>query len=225
MKKWLYIIALIILLFLIFATDFYFKKPYLNNFKYIFSLSSIVQENKDLKLQIEDLKNEADANQNNYSLKASSNSIIAKIFSVYPFNQKNRIYANVGSNDGTFLGQAVTVSKTIFLGQVSNVKKDQSEIVTSYDPKFTLPVKIGKEEIQGLLQGGVNPRITLIDKTKNISSSDKIIASSKDIPFGLFVGTISKVYEDETKSFLEADIVLPYQISEIKNIYFIKSNK
>lgn len=225
MKKWLYITIPIILLFLIFGTGFYFKKPYLNSFKYIFSLSSIVEENKNLKFQVEDLKNEVSANQNYYSLKTSNGSIIAKIFSVYPFNQKNRIYANVGSDDGIFLGQAVTISKTVFLGQVSNVKKDQSEIITSYDPKFTLPVKIGKEEIQGLLQGGVNPRITLIDKTKNISSGDKIIASAKDVPFGLFIGTISKVYEDETKSFLEAEITLPYQISEIKNIYFIKSDK
>ncbi len=224
MKKSAVVLILVIVVFLIIATPFFFSKPYgfFNSVVKIFSLPSVLNEIENLKKENSDLKGELSAIQNSYSLPSDSKYVYAKIFSLYPFDVKNRIYINLGKNDGIALGDPVMFSKTILIGQISSIYDDSSEVITIFDPSYSLPVKIGKSGIDGLLTGGVSPQVGLIDKTKQVSVGDPIYSASKDLPYGLLIGSVKNVGEDSTGAFFKAQIDLSYALSDINNVYVVK---
>ncbi len=224
MKKSAVISVLAIIILLIIATPFFISKPYgfFNSVSKIFSLPSILNEVDNLKKENSDLKGQLSALQNSYSFPSDSKYAYAKIFSLYPFNIKNRIYINLGKNDGIALGDPVVFSKTTLIGQISAVYDNSSEVITIFDPSYSLPVKIGKNGIDGLLNGGVSPQVGLIDKTKQVSAGDSIYSASKDLPYGLAIGSVKSVGEDSTGAFFNAQIDLSYALSDINDVYVIK---
>src|SRR5690606_37566129 len=117
---------------------------------------------------------------------------------------KNRIYIGRGSNDNVKKGKAGLASKTVLVGIVQDVSSSRSEILTAFDTSFVLPVRIGDKEVDALLQGGISPRLTLIDRASAIASGDKIISASKDLPYGLEIGTVENVSQDASGAFFAA---------------------
>lgn len=225
MRKILIVIAYVIGVMLLVATPFFVSKPgkVIDASLQIFSLPSILDQLVSLKKENSELKGRIFSMESAYNLPADSRHLYGKVFSLYPFNTKNRIYIALGSGDGVRTGQPVMFSKTVLIGQIVSVSQDASEVVTVFDPNYSLPVKIGKKAIDGLLQGGVSPEIGLIDKTKQISAGDEIYSASKDIPYGLLLGTIKSVKEDSSAAFLRAQISLPYALSDVTEIYVIKN--
>ena len=170
----------------------------------------LIQEN-------EDLRNKLYAREHTITV-ASSGTMQAKVFSLYPFNTKNRLFIDKGLQDGLRVGSIALFSERVFAGQVQNVTKTTGEVATVFDGGLSVPVRIGSQEVNGLLQGGVNPQITLIDKAKKVQVGDVIITAAKDMPYGLNVGTIREVHEDSLGAFLEATIELPYTINDLRTI-------
>jgi rod shape-determining protein MreC len=225
MKKILIIIAFISVVFLILGTPFFISKPgrIIDTFTQIFSLSSIVNQSIQLKKENNDLKNQLFALQSQYSFPSDQRYEYARVFSLYPFNAKNRIYITAGTSQGVSVGEPVMFSKTVLVGQIVSVSSDSSEVITIYDSKFSLPVKIGKAGIDGLLAGGVSPIVGLIDKTKQVNIGDNIYSASKDLSYGLVIGSVKSVKEDSTGTFFNVQIELPYVLSDIIDVYVIKN--
>lgn len=224
MKKILIVAILVLVLILFVATPFFIAKPQrtLDAVSQIFSLPSILDEVVALKKENSELKGELSALKNSYPLPNDSGYAYARVFSLYPFNIKNRIYINLGQNDGITVGQPVMFSKTILLGQISAVYGNSSEVITVFDPAYSLPVKIGKKGIDGLFSGGITPEVGLIDKTKQILTGDEIYSASKDLPYGLLIGSVKSVNEDLTGAFLKAQILLPYALSDVIDVYVVR---
>ncbi len=225
MKKILIIFAFISVIFLILLTPFFISKPgrIIDTFSRIFSLPSIVDQSIQLKKENDDLKNQLFALKSQYSFPIDQRYESARVFSLYPFNTKNRIYITAGTSQGISIGEPVMFSKTVLIGQVVSVASDSSEVITIYDPRFSLPVKIGKTGIDGLLTGGVSPSVGLIDKTKQVNPGDNIYSASKDVPYGLVIGLVKSVKEDSTGTFFNAQIDLPYVLSDVADVYIIKN--
>lgn len=225
MKKILVIIAFISVIILILATPFFISKPgrIIDVFTQVFSLPSILDQLTQLKKENSNLKGELSALQSQYSFPADQRYEPARVFSLYPFNTKNRIYITAGTSQGVGVGQPVMFSKTVLVGQIVGVALDSSEVITVYDSRFSLPVKIGKSGIDGLLTGGVSPSVGLIDKTKQVNVGDDIYSASKDLPYGLIIGTVKSVREDSTGTFFNAQIDLPYVLSDVTDVYVIKN--
>jgi len=170
----LYVIILVLAAVLV-ATPFYFKKN-LSIGDYIsavWRIPQLLEENQSLRLQIEDKNNEILRFAQNdeegeiaaLATLARNDVISAKVYSLYPFNTKNRIYIGSGAEEGVTKGKAVLISDTVFVGIVEKVSENRSEIITLYDTSFALPVRVGMQETDALLQGGIAPRLTLIDKS------------------------------------------------------------
>jgi rod shape-determining protein MreC len=223
MKKILTVAIFVLVLILLVATSFFIAKPQrtLEAMVKIFSLPSILDEVVALKKENSELKGKLVSLQSSYPLPQDSQYAYARVFSLYPFNIKNRIYINLGKSGGVSTGQPVMFSKAVLLGQVSAVYADSSEAITVFDPTYSLPVKIGKNGIDGLFSGGVAPEVGLIDKTKQISAGDQIYSASKDLPYGLLIGVVKSVGEDSAGAFLKAQISLPYALSDVIDVYVI----
>lgn len=204
-----------------FATSFFVRKP---NFLLgdIQSLWSGVSHETQLELvrENQDLKNKLYAGTHDIAVR-EENLITAKVFSLYPFNTKNRIYANIGIAQGSMENAAVLFSPRVFFGLVAGTAQHTSEIKTVFDSSLEIPVRIGDREINGLLQGGLAPRITLIDKTKQVHSGDVIVTAAKDMPYGLTVGIIKETHEDSLGAFLESTITLPYSLSDVRTVLIV----
>jgi cell shape-determining protein MreC len=226
MKKILVIILSLFLVIVLGSSFFIPKRFRFFDFVYqFFSSPSVFEQLIELKKQNSDLSNQLFALQAGYQFPKDSRYQQARVYSLYPFNTKNRLYITAGLDKGVDVGDPVMFSKTVFVGQIINVLPDKSEVITIFDPKFSLPVKIGKAGVDGLLEGGVSPEISLIDKTKQINLGDEIYSASKDILYGLIIGNIKSFKEDSTGTFFRAQISLPYTLSDLADVYVIKKSR
>lgn len=214
---------LIVLAVVLIGTPFFFKKN-LSVGEYISALwqiPSLLDENLSLHMQVEDLKNNPTSLEES-GIDDAKNTIPSKVYSLYPFNTKNRIFINKGLKDGIRVGSPVLASKTILVGIIESVYEAKSEVITPYDTSFTLPVRVGKQETDALLQGGIAPLLTLIDKSKQITSEDVIVTASKDMPYGFLVGRVEEVSEDASGAFFQTTIKIPYNINALRTVYVLK---
>lgn len=217
------IYALIIIFIVLIVTPFFFRKnlslgEYL---KAVWHIPSILDENQSLRTQIEDIQQEKkcldDSQPSN-----DVDTIVAKVYSLYPFNTKNRIFIHKGFKDGVQKGKAVLISKTVLVGVVQEASETRSEIITPYDPLFSLAVRVGEQETDAFLQGGITPRLTLIDKSKQIVSGDLIVSATKEMPYGLILGRVGEVREDASGVFFETTIQMSYNINAIRTVQVLK---
>lgn len=151
----------------------------------------------------------------------TSASTTAKVFSVYPFNAKNRIFITAGSDRGVAVGDAVVGEGNVFVGRVVTVYPRASEVMTIFDQNFSMSVRVGSGEVDGSLQGGVTPRVVYAyaEKSQSIRTGDTIISADKAYPYGLVVGTTQSFQEDRSGSFFDSDVETPYAIKDLRTVF------
>ena len=220
MKKGILIGLVIALIFIVFLTGFFIKKDFLKEpvflIKALFSRADLYEENLFLKQQNEDLRAQInELRTTNYKLQ-TDNYLTAKIFSTYPFNIKNQLTINAGEKQGVKKGTTATIGENILVGQIIEVFENYSVARTIFDPKWQLPVRIGEEEVNGLLQGGNEPKITLIEKP--VKAGDIIYSAVADFPYGLKIGEISEIKETSSGIFKEAEVKVSYNINELREV-------
>jgi len=211
MRRYLIITLLIFLLVITYFTIFFIKKE--RSFDENLRLK---QENENLKAQIQKLE------IGNWKLEIPrDNYLTAKVFSTYPFNIKNQITINIGEKQGVKKMMAVTVGDNLLLGQVVEVFENYSIVQTIFDPHWQLPVRIGKEEINGLFQAGNEPKVVLIEKEKAIQIGDVVYSASQEFPYGLKIGEISEIKETTAGVFKEAILKIPFNVNELREVRVI----
>ena len=142
----------------------------------------------------------------------------AKVFSLYPFNIKSTLYITAGAAQNVEIGDGVLFSPRVFMGKVVRVSRTTSEVITVFDPSFSLPVRVGAEEVDGLLEGGLSPRVTLIDKNKPVKTNDAVYTTHPSLAYGLLVGTVSLVHDDASGAFIEAEVAVPYVLADVRDV-------
>ncbi len=211
MRRYLIITLVIFLIGVTYLTNFFIKKE--RSFDENLRLK---QENENLRAQIQKFQIPI----SNYQLQ-QKNYLIAKVFSTYPFNIKNQVTINIGEKQGVKKMMTVTVGDNLLLGQVTEVFENYSVIQTIFDPNWQLSVRIGKEEINGLFQGGNEPKVVLIEKEKAIQIGDIVYSASQEFPYGLKIGEISEIKETVAGVFKEAVLKIPFNINELREVNVI----
>lgn len=178
------------------------------------NISALQLENQSLLAQLSKLENDP-------SLKTRQNKTLLKVsvYSRYPSNSQNQLLINAGTKDFVKVDDIALASEFIFLGQISSTLKDQSIVRTIFDPSWEIPVKIGKDKVDGLYVGGHFPKITLISKGKTILVGDSVIIASEDLPFGLSIGVIEEVADKKDELFKEATLRFPYNVSQLNELF------
>ncbi len=177
-----------------------------------------------LSFRVEELKNII-AQYELGVMSSDTKGIDAKVFSLYPFNTKQRIYIDKGSVEGVVKGDGVVISNTLLVGEVSEVFSHTSEVITLFDSRFSLPVRIGEDEVDALFEGGVSPRLSLIDKSKTIHQNDLIFTADRSLPYGLSVGYIGAISEDSSGAFLTSSVSIPYNLNDLRDVLVLPSHE
>ena len=171
------------------------------------------QENQELKAQMQKfliLNSKLEIPRENF--------LAAKVFSAYPFNIKNQITVNAGKKQGIKKLAPAVLGENILIGQVNEVFENYSVVKTIFDSNFQLPVRIGKDEINALFQGGGEPKVNLIDKEKPIQAGDIVYSASSEFPYGLKIGEISEIKETSAGVFKEAILKMPFNANELREV-------
>lgn len=176
----------------------------------------LATENRGLRARLNDLENIPDVKRG-----PRFSYIIARVFSVYPLNNRSLLTINAGEADGVALGMAVTIGGHTALGKVIKTANHYSIVRTLFDPGWSLPVAIGEKKIDGLLVGGHDPEITMIEKKNNIFPSQMVYSAGTDFPYGLEIGLIGEVTEDPAAVLKSASITFDYILGGTAEVYII----
>lgn len=195
-----------------------------SNFVRQYFKADFYQENVLLKLQNENLKAQLQRANEETLAPADAHDqrawIEARIFSTYPFNMKDVITVDQGSEDGVVPEMIATVSDSILLGQVVGVDEHSAVVRTIFDSHWQLPVKIGPDHVNGLFEGGNDPKVILVEEA--IKEGDGVFSAAKEFPMGIKIGEIKEIKEDAGGIFKEATIRTPYAIGDISVIYLLQ---
>ena len=148
MQRYLIITLILVLGGITFGTPLFLKKG--NNGASEDERVRLKEENQDLLAQLQRMQ-VAYGEVDKYKEEAL---ISAKIFSDYPFNIKNKLTVNAGSEEGISPAMTATIGENILIGYIKEVTRHASGIETMFDPSLQLPVRMGTNEVDGMLQGG-----------------------------------------------------------------------
>lgn len=198
---------------------FYFYMPIIPVWGWISGLASqeqqLILENESLKAQIKELGIMNNELRDSY--------LVAKIYSTYPFNDKHIFTIAAGVNQNLFESMPVLAAKNIFLGKIIKVFDDYSEVKSIFSPDWQMSVKIGEKGVDGLLVGGLNPKVTMVVSDKEISVGEGVYSTGKEFPYGLKVGKVRSVQVGTSSFFQEALIDLPYDFNNLREVWiFLK---
>ncbi len=136
-----------------------------------------------------------------------SANIIAKSIS----QNVSRFVIDVGSAQGIELGTAVLVQEGIFVGKISEVRKDSSTVVAVTDLTQAIAVSLLNESRTiGVASGTMSDlvKINFIPIDEKIQPNDLVVTSGLEspIPSGLLVGIVNTVKQETGSPFQEAII-------------------
>ncbi len=141
-----------------------------------------------------------------------------KVYSTYPFNGRKDISIAGGENMGFKKGDAVTFGQKVLVGKINEVLGSLSVVSTIYDSDWVVAVRIGEKEIDGLLEGGLNPKIKFVKGNAEIKEGDMVISASPDLPYGLEIGRIKNIKKNTDTPFQEAEVRPVILLDELRDV-------
>lgn len=182
----------------------------------LFKSSSFVEQMT--RLQMENQSLQAQLTRQALGRGSEDDFLKAKVHAIFSFNNKGSFTIDVGSLSGVKEGMVVVVAKDVFVGQISQVSSDWSEVRTIFDIGWQIPVRIGLKNTPALLLAGVPPAISMIDKARVPDLGDDIFTAGRGIPYGLKIGNLKNMRDISGNPFKEGDVALPYVIGELAEV-------
>lgn len=150
---------------------------------------------------------------------APAQTIRADVYASYPFNNQNVVWIAAGLDEGVRAMMPATIGGAVLVGQVIQAFKHSSAVRTIVSPDWQIPVRVGLRKAPGLLVGGPTVRVSMISATMKIAVGDAIIAASKEMPYGVRVGTVSSVAATTAGGvFQEAVVKLGYDLYNLTEL-------
>jgi rod shape-determining protein MreC len=177
---------------------------------------SLVSENESLAAELAKLQSIAAQLPN-----APTNYLRAMVYSRYPFNFKNEILIDAGTNEGVVQGKAV-VFQGIFIGTIVKTYADSSLVQTVFDSNFKMPVRVSGAGYDGLLVGGASPAVESLQKNIGIAAGDIVYAAASSSPYGLPVATISATSTAPDGLFEQASLTFAYDLNTMQTVLIAK---
>ena len=141
----------------------------------------------------------------------------------------NYLTISSGNIDSIYEDMGVISSKGI-IGITDRISKNYSRVISVLNTKLNLNAKLKKSNHFGVLNwnGISNTTIQLLDlpKQTKINIGDTIITGGNSFifPEGVLIGSVLSFKLDDTQNYIEAQVSLFNDMTNIKNVYVIKNN-
>ena len=146
---------------------------------------------------------------------------IAGVFSDYPFNNYGSIVINAGADDGLKIGMPVLAAEGILIGRIKEVKKNQSEAATIFDPNWRSAAAFGPDRVKALLVGGPAPYLDLVPKDAVVKMNDAVFNLAKDFPLNLNIGKVIGRSDGENGIWSRVKLEPPISFENLKKVLVI----
>lgn len=227
-EKWIYFVLVFTLLFLIFFRPILGSKirNFLDGGAQDQNDNGLVFENQNLKTEIVLLKEIVERTPR----KIDENYELGFVYARYPFNIKSEVLINAGNKQSILAGKPVVfgayglgeIGQTALFGIVSEVFKETSLVSTIFSKDWRSEVKIGEKQAMAVLEGGSIPKLRLINKDAAVLEGDVVYNADGRFPFGLPVGYIKDTRTSSDSLFKEAELNVPYDLSQVGLVFVIK---
>lgn len=204
------------------------------NLSVLKSKTSLLEENSQLKDQLllknkeqalyEILKSENEDIKNILNRKKNTQNLLLSTVLVKPFlSAYDTLIIDAGKSLGVKVGDQVLADGNIYIGYISDVHDDVSRVVLYSSPGEKVKVLIGNSNIEKEAegQGGGNFKVDL-PREIDVKEGDNVVMPS--ISTNIF-GTVEKTEFKESDSFQSVLFKNPVNVSELKWVEVILSNK
>jgi len=218
MRKYISIGVLILLAALLIRSEFLFETK-LQTGAFLGGVLDIdFRERDELRDRIAELESENEELRQELLTQNLNEVDNIKVYSSYPFNSRGEIAIAAGENMGIEEGNTVVYAGNILVGRVRSVFDTTSVVTTVFDPSWEMAVRIGSGEVDALMQGGNELKLSLIPQNDFIESGDNVISADRSLPYGLEVGIVGTVENAEGDVFHEATLESPLNLKELRDV-------
>ena len=203
-----------------------------NNITTYFNLKNenrlLVNENAQLRMQIERYENSIELPINNTSLDSNYRVIAAKLINNSYTKTKNKLTIDKGSNSKIVLDMGVITSDGI-VGIIDNVSRNYATVQSILNTNSQINAKLKKSNHFGsLIWNTSDPNIVqLIDvpMLAGVEVGDTIVTGGRStiFPEGIPVGTVNQVQMDQDGNFYNLDIALFNDMTSLGHVYVIEN--
>jgi rod shape-determining protein MreC len=208
-------------------------------FGFLGSISRLGQENKELKAEVLDLRNQLSAlkevghenellrAQLNFNARLNLQLLPARVVSTEPDNSRRFITIDRGSSSGVQVGQAV-ISSGVLVGTIYQVNDYSSKVFLVSDPEFRIRA-IGQDgRAQGIVRGQIGQGYTFEDvaQGEKVSQGEQIIsAGSGLVPQGILIGQVESVTKADNAVFQSASLKPLISLNTLELVFVVTGLK
>lgn len=194
------------------------------NEKLLYENISLKADNAKLK----DISKENDILRNEIALlpRKKFDLIAAHIIGRDFYENNDWLLINKGERDGLKKGMPVIIGEGVLVGRISQVFPYSAKIVTITNPESNINATTVETGAMGIVKSnyGLGIILDMVLQTDYLKVGDDLITSeiSQNIPRGLLIGKIEKVYPSEDKLFQAAILSVPIDFSKLRFVFVIK---
>lgn len=209
----------------------------LANTSLLFKISTLVQENGQLRVKVNELsalditnselKHENDLLRKELSLVTPQNSsslIAAQVISRSSSVSQQTIIINKGGNDGFVHGMPI-IAQGYLVGRVDEALPHTSRVMLLSSVNSLLPVVLEDSRSVGLLKGGVGGLLLdEIPRDVSIQNGEAVVTSNIGdvVKNGIPVGRVAEVISGKSDIFQSARITSPIDLSRLEIVFGAK---
>jgi len=139
---------------------------------------------------------------------------------------RQRLLLGAGSRQGVRVGQAV-IDATGLVGQVISTTPTTATVLLITDPDHAVPVMVARSGVRLVVYGiGRSDLLHLgdIPLSADVRAGDELLTSGlgQRFPPGFAVGRIQRLYPDESRTFLEADVIPAAQLDRGRDVLLLR---
>ena len=195
-----------------------------NYFNLIEENKKLIEENQFLRLRTINTKSDTISNSINYNI--TNGNIIKNSYNL----TKNYITLDIGRNQGVEVDFGVISSNGV-IGIVDKISSNYSRVISILNTNINLNAKLKTSNHFGTLSwNGENPlyvQLKDLPKQAVLKIGDTITTGGNSLifPKGILIGSIKSYKLDNSQNYLELEVKLFNDMSNINHVYIIENTK
>lgn len=194
------------------------------------SLSSVLTEARAVRLDVVEEENRELRELLHFAQMATTTPIGAEIIgkNLDPIGSTLIAVSDAASLDQVAVGDPVIAEAGILVGSIIRKEQNMIFIQVLNDPQSRIGASVlDHPKTMGVIEGGYGNslRMNLIPQQETIRVHDRIVSSGieKEIPYGLWIGTVSAVETEPYRPFQSAIITPAYTLQKIQRVFILPS--